>query len=234
MMKRFGFLLSLLLIASASWAQTTATIGDNTGNTYAGSRLYEINQADPTTVYHDGAQGRIKLGTGANEERTIVQFTLPGAITGPVDVTSATLRGYKTDGNDISGSNLELYLLRRIPIYNQATWNVYTTGNSWGTAGAKNTTSDVFSPASVTQTGPGTSTGYVALTSATLAADIETAINASASSIAWVVASTDAFTRIIWAAEGATDGQRPYLEFTYTAAGGGGSALPKIIQQQEH
>lgn len=203
----------------------TVTIGDNTGDTYAGSRLFELNQADPTTAYHDGSQGRVKLGTGSNEERSIVLFTLPGAITGPVTVSSATLRVYKSDGNDISGSDLLAYLLRRSPVYNQATWNVYSTGNSWGTAGAKNTTSDVFSPASVTQTGPGSSTGYVALTSAQLASDIQTAINAAASSIGWVLASTDQFTRIVLLAEGNTDGQRPYLEFTYTSGGGGGSSI---------
>lgn len=199
----------------------TVTIGDTGSNTYTGSHLAEINQADPTTPYYDGSQGRVKLGTGANEERSFVEFDLPGAITGPVTVSSATLRVYKTDGNDISGSNLEAYLLRRNPVHNQATWNVYSTGNNWGTAGAKNTTTDIVSPASVTQTGPGTSTGYVALTSATLATDIETAINAAATTIGWVIASTDAFTRIVLAADQAgTAAQRPYLEFTYTAGGG--------------
>lgn len=211
----------------------TVTIGDNTGDTYAGSRLFELNQADPTTAYHDGSQGRVKLGTGSNEERSIVLFTLPGAITGPVTVSSATLRVYKSDSNDISGSNLEAYLLRRSPVYNQATWNVYSTGNSWGTAGAKNTTSDVFSPASVTQAGPGSSTGYVALTSAQLASDIQTAINAAASSIGWVLASTDQFLRIVLLAEGNTDGQRPYLEFAYTSGGGGSSILRHMMSYYE-
>lgn len=225
MMKRFALLLSLLLASLGAIAQTTVTIGENTGNTFAGSRLFELNQADPTTVYHDGAEGRVKLGTGANEERSIVTFSGLSNVSGPVEVTAATLRVYKTNASDISASSLELYRLRRASEHLQATWNVYTTGNSWQTAGAKGAL-DVVTSATILQTGPGASTGYIAFSNAQLAQDVEDMINgATTGGIGWVIASTDQFSRIILAAEGATDTQRPYLEFTYTAAGGASGLL---------
>lgn len=197
----------------------TVTIGENTGNTYSGSRLFELNQGDPTTAYWDSSQGRIKLGTGANQELSLVLFPGLSNITGPVTVSSATLRIYQTDASDKSAITFAAHLLKRQPVYNQATWNVYSTGNNWGTGGAYNDTSDREGTAA--DTAPGSNgAGYIAFTSATLASEIQTKINAATGTIGWQLISDDQFTRIIAAAEAGTDGQRPYLEFTYTTAGG--------------
>lgn len=220
MMRMKRLLLALLLFAGSVCAQTTVTIGENTGNTYSGSRLFELNQGDPTTAYW-GTSGRLKKGLGSNEELSLSLFPGLTNIAGPVTVTSATLYIYQTTTGDQTAITIAGHLLKRAPVYDQATWNVYSTGNNWGTGGAYNDTSDREGTAF--DTSPALNgAGYIAFTSAQLATDIQTAINAAAGTIGFQLVSDDLFSRITVAYEADSDGQRPYLEFTYTAAGSSG------------
>lgn len=60
---------------------------------------------------------------------------------------SATLTLYHTSRDAGANSTLYVYRCLRNFVENQATWNSYSTGNSWGTAGARNSTTDYYSVA---------------------------------------------------------------------------------------
>lgn len=204
----------------------TVTVGGNTGNTYSGCRLVELNQGDPTTSYWDGLSGRVKLGTGANQELCLVLAPGISNITGPVTVSAASINVRQSNADDRSSTTLASHLLKRQPVYNQATWNIYSTGNNWGTGGAYNDTSDREGTAS--DTAPGSNgAGYIVFSSAQLATDIQTAINAATGTIDYQLISDNQFDRITLVGEDGADGERPYLEFTYTAAGD--VLMPQIL-----
>jgi len=74
--------------------------------------------------------------------RGLVKFDLATIPAGST-ITAATLRLYDT-ASDFSSNNrtFRAYRLLRVWVENQVTWNIYSTGNNWGTAGAGSTTTD--------------------------------------------------------------------------------------------
>lgn len=79
---------------------------------------------------------------GTQQDRGVIKFGLadiPAAAT----ITSAVLRIYD-EGVDYSDNTrtMRVYRIKRAVNLSETTWNVYSTGNNWGTAGAGNTTSD--------------------------------------------------------------------------------------------
>jgi uncharacterized LabA/DUF88 family protein len=74
-----------------------------------------------------------------NFSPSLLRFSL-AAIPSGTTITSATLSMYTTQ---VNGPGTETaYACLRNWVEDQATWNVYATGQSWGTAGGRNTTTD--------------------------------------------------------------------------------------------
>jgi len=79
---------------------------------------------------------------GTQQDRGIIKFKLDDIPTGAT-ITSAVLRIYDEGVNYASNTRtMRVYRVLRAMNLDQATWNVYSTGNNWGTAGAGNTTTD--------------------------------------------------------------------------------------------
>jgi len=108
----------------------------------------------------------------------------------------------------------------------QSTWNIYSTGNNWTTAGGTSDGNDRSSTTTATKQIFNSDNGnYVQFTSAQLAADVQDMINTPANNFGWHIERTDGSndaTYMGYTSSEGTDGQRPYLSVTYTAGGGGG------------
>jgi len=99
---------------------TTATTNAGNGNLYVG----ELN-SQPADIL-----------------RSLLQFSLSSIPSGST-ITVATLRLYDAaspfSDND---RTMRAYRCLRVWVEMECTWNIYSTGNNWGTAGCSNTTTD--------------------------------------------------------------------------------------------
>jgi len=102
-----------------------------------------IENNSPTSNYGT-SEG---LGVGEQKSitviyRSLLKFDLSGIPSGST-ITSAILT-LNSDGQDLSDQSRTMRVYRVLRAWNvsQATWNVYTTGNNWGSAGCSNTSTD--------------------------------------------------------------------------------------------
>jgi hypothetical protein len=78
--------------------------------------------------------------TGANKEHVLLKWDYSGI---PQNIYAVSSSKILTINPSVSGAQTyKFYRVLRDWVYDEATWNVYSTGNNWGTAGAENTTSD--------------------------------------------------------------------------------------------
>lgn len=208
---------------------TTATIGDNTGNSFSGTDDAPIKSYTSFQNTNYGTQIAFdvnKYGSGDNTN-AVLKFTGLSNISGPVTVTSATIYLYCTNNSSSAGSiTLDCFRLLRNWVEAQVTWNNYSTGNAWTTAGGLSSGNDIAASASAQlsiSNGVGAQLQYHAFTSAQLATDVENIINGSANNYGWLFARNDAGNDgkfHTFASSEGTDATRPYLEVVYTASGG--------------
>ncbi len=93
---------------------------------------------------------------GSNQDKVICDYDTT-SISTAATVTSATfsMYYYSASGTTPAGRTYTCYKMRRQDwVEAQATWNVYKTGSSWGTAGASNTSSDIDTTDAATATMP--------------------------------------------------------------------------------
>ncbi len=103
-----------------------------------------IDENSATTNF-EGTAPQLDVGEsniGSEKRRSLIQFDL-SSIPGGSTITGATFKIYLSSASLASNNRtMSAYRLLRNWVENQATWNVYSTGNSWGTAGASNTSTD--------------------------------------------------------------------------------------------
>jgi hypothetical protein len=92
--------------------------------------------AAPYATSNFGADS-IGVGNGLDggvTERGLLKFDLSGIPAGSV-INSATLSLYVTTDASSNARTFRVYKVKRIWVENQVTWNAYSTGNNWQTAG---------------------------------------------------------------------------------------------------
>lgn len=102
-----------------------------------------IDSTNATTNFGTNADMYVgEYGFGSQVSRALIKWDLSSIPSGST-ITGATMR-LRDIGTNLSTTNrsMRVYRCLRAWVENEATWNVYSTGNSWGTAGAGNTTSD--------------------------------------------------------------------------------------------
>lgn len=97
---------------------------------------------NPTTNYDTNVSLFVgEYNGGAQIGRALIKFDL-SSLAGKT-VASATLKIYDWGSNFADNTRtIRVYRVKRAWVSNQATWNQYSSGNNWGTAGCSNTTSD--------------------------------------------------------------------------------------------
>ena len=128
--------ISFCLISSSGWAAITTL--------YATSDT-KLNPSATTTNYDT----ETSTGSAASDNTAILfKFDIGSTGIAAADVVSADLRIY----GESRGFQHEMTVYRALRnwVSNQATWNIYSTGNNWGTSGATNSSSDYTTSHSAT------------------------------------------------------------------------------------
>lgn len=224
-MLRFSLLLLTIFLAEPGWA-VTVTVGDNTGNTHSGTDDVKLRQPNPTTNFGSDTVWEVTKYAASDHTHSVIKFPGLSSITGPVTVTAATLYMRIAAVGGAVTYTVEARRVLRDWVEGQATWNVYSTGNSWTTAGGLSDDNDRSSTISGSVS-VSPSFIYFGLTGGQFITDVQNMINGVVPNYGWhlerIGTGEDGNYRIFRSSEG-TDGQRPYLEITYTEAGGGGDA----------
>jgi len=199
---------------------SVVTIGDNTGDTYAGSIDAHFKENNPTNPFGGTTALEVhKYGVG-DHAHVAIQFSGLSNIVGPVTVSAATLYLWYVPAIGATPTVSAFRLLRNW-VESEVTWNIYSSGNNWGTAGGLGSGTDRVG--SATGSGAlGSSAQYYSITG--LAADVEAWINGTANNYGWHLERTDGAndaTYIVLEASEGTDGHRPYLEVNFTAGAAG-------------
>jgi hypothetical protein len=205
---------------------TTLVFGQNTGDTPGLTDTF-IAQDAPTTT-QDGSSGLEVSNFGATDRKnTILQFSV-AALPSGLTVTAATIRLY-LDVGDASGGSPRSMVIRRLlkqAVTAQATYNAFSTGNAWTTAGGENNADAVATPSASFDLSGLTGTGsYIDITSAGIAADIQGWKDGTFQNYGWIICRSDTSNDghyAVFRASEAADGKRPQVSVVYTTGGGGG------------
>ena len=193
------------------------TIGGRAGLTYTGVEDTTLNEAAATTNY--GSSDTLNAQSFDTRQHALIKFTGLSNITGPVTVDSVTLYIYSEGGYDQYTISVRRVLQNWVE--GQATWNIYSTGNNWNTAGGLGAASDRVSATSATFTHTNAS-GDKTASSAGMASDVEGWINGTLDNYGWMLsndASADGNYSTLGSDERATATERPYLSVDYTESG---------------
>ena len=204
----------------------TITIGDDTGTSFSGVEDVRIRLAVPTTNDGSGTTLEATAYDVGDDNRLLIRFTglsnIPSTAT--IDSVTMTLNCSANTANTAAPNEVEVYRCTRAWVEGQATWNVYSSGNSWATAGGRGTGDS--EAATSLLAAPGDTTGDKTFSSAGMVADVQAWVNGSVVNNGWILKhsgdpSASLLTKVFEfvSSEGA-DGNRPVLSVTYTEAGG--------------
>ena len=184
---------------------------DTTGyDTYINSSTPNTNNNSTILIVGEG-------NTSVDVARTLIKFDL-SSIPANAVIQDATLSLWFSTDISSNARTMRAYRVLRNWVEAQATWNIYSTGNNWGTAGCANTTTDREA----------TDIGSVSV-SASETPDTEKQISLTASKVQeWVSGTTANYGLLIQmdtesndayafhSSGGATAGYRPKLVINYT------------------
>lgn len=136
--------LTFSFIPSQSWElsriQTASAAGTcRTTNYYATTDTY-LHEGNPTTNYGASTTLDVRNTQAGDARHALLRWDLTGLPPGS-QVTSASITLYV---QQTTNRTYNLYQMRRNWVENQATWNIWSTGFNWTTAGARNTTDDRY------------------------------------------------------------------------------------------
>ncbi len=196
------------------------TVGENTADDFSGCEDTYLDMDNPTDNPDTATTFRVAWYSATLRYNGIIKFAGLSNIDSSSTVNSSTM--YLMPHND--GDALE-YSARRVlqtVVSDQTTWNIYSTGNNWGTAGGLSDGTDRTGTAEGTDTLTGSVQQYEGMTGLQSIAQnwidgtytnngLHLQSTASAEGDPW---------RHVISSEGA-DGSRPYISVDYTASGGG-------------
>lgn len=146
-MRKLIILWMLLTAPAWAWEFTIQDAGSAnvTDDAYIHAPSPTMNYCGSSTMMIGSAYG-VRKGWVAFW--TLSDSLALAAYTGTVDSLKLTLTYSGAAGEFTSPDSMSIKAraCRRVPINCELTWNEYSTGNSWTTAGAGNTTSDVYDP----------------------------------------------------------------------------------------
>jgi hypothetical protein len=198
-MKTFLFLFFFLFSNVLADSTTTIAISDT-----------ELRQSSATTNY--GSATTLLVGDSANgNQRSILTFTLPN-----ISGTITNIKLHVVFSSTLTKSMNAHLLTRNNWVENQATWNIYSTGNNWTSSGGDYSTL-IGNTSSISNTDTIFDFGTSTNSSFNDRLDILLKLNTESSS-GWSLP----FNSV----ENSTG--KPYLEITYTpsSGGGGGTSTP--------
>lgn len=205
--------------AASGGTPYSKTFGNNTTNDYSGVHDTYLELASPTTNYGSNDDIFIDRYDASYHRNSLIRFTGLSNIPSNATITSVVLTLYNYQSN--GAPTLDLHKVLRDWVLAEATWNIYSTGNSWGTGGCENFGTDCTAGASASTTA--TPSSYIQWGSTSqMVADVQSWVNGSATNNGWLVVRQDAgednaFTHCYSSDRQFADGYLPYLTVEYTA-----------------
>jgi hypothetical protein len=169
---------------------TTTTL--QRGNTTVTDAI--IYSANPTTNYGTATYLMLgdQSGTADTSTRDVIYFDT-SSISAASTVTSATFSAYMYGAASNAGDGSQATTMRRL-LRNwnesQVTWNVYSSGNSWTTAGAGSDGNDRIAAISATRShnnSGGAAGAYVDWTGSTLTTDVQNFVDGGYTNYGWLL-----------------------------------------------
>ncbi len=118
---------------------TTTTFTSNTSGGVGGCSTQQIDESTPTTVNPETA-GVVEMNNFAAGDtgRTLIRFTGVAAAIPPGSTITAVKGRVALDFSTNSAPAFEVgwFKMLRAWVKSQSTWNIFSTGNNWQTAGA--------------------------------------------------------------------------------------------------
>jgi len=197
---------------------TFNSIAYDAGNMWTGVNDTQLAKATPATNSNAAATLGLSNYSEANISTATIVFTGLSNIPATATVKSITL-GYYVSHAMTTTSSITSHRLLLNHVVTEETWNIYSTGNNWNTAGAAYNDLDRSSTVS-NVIATGTTTGWKTtgvLEAGQLMTDVQNFIDGGNSNYGWVIYMPDAPADeylTITSSDG-TDGQRPYLKIIY-------------------
>ena len=188
------------------------TIGDNTADDFAGTEDAYFRSDAPTSNYGSDATIRAYGSTARNG---VLSFSGFANVPAGATINDITQYIYNTSGITSSIFSFRRVLLNWVEA--QITWNIYSTGNNWNTAGGLGDDTDRSSTVSGTVTV--TTTGWYSNSDAQWITDHQNFLDGTWNNYGYHIQNGTTTFGLFASSEG-TDGQRPYIEIDYTAGGG--------------
>lgn len=200
---------------------TTITIGERTGtDTFAGVQDTDLDETAPTANHGTDGEHQLTQYLSTAKVWPIFRFTGLSNIPAGATISDAQLSIYCTNA-DIA-ANFDVFRVLRNWVVSEATWNIYSTGNNWATAGAGGSGTDIAASAS----GTGTTSGAADIgtrrvfTGAGMITDVQNIVNGG-SNHGWVIkrnygGADDNQYFYLASSDNATTANRPFLTVTYT------------------
>jgi hypothetical protein len=206
----------------AMGAEQTATIQPDAADTFIAKEAATSNFGTLVQFYAGDTSG----GAGDHATRALIKFDVSSVSVAAL-VLTATMQLYE-DAADNSGGiaspwTVNVHRLLKNWVEAQATWNIYSTGNNWGTGGASGDGVDRVAVASSTLAMDATPAGgFVSFTG--LRADVQGFIDGSLNNYGWLImtptaegSSATVYNRFFSLDYGVA-GNRPKLVVTYRLA----------------
>ncbi len=222
-MKKLLFIIICLLVLPLAASATEVTYQQGADG-YSGSYDTMIkghpNYVDDNYYTVTSIEAECYENSSNDIAKTLIKFDL-SAIPSTATITAVTIafrqgEGYGTD-------TLTVRRLLRNWVDTQATWNIYSTGNNWATAGAGADT-DRSSTESTSLSVDGTVEVKTFPSTSQLVADVQGFVNGTLNNYGWIIYDTsnndDYHYHFLNSAEKGTISQRPKITITYTPGGG--------------
>lgn len=229
---RIGFSFDDRLLPPAAYPYvidpTTTLQPDSTG--------FDTQIIDTTPTTNFGTNVNIYTGDGSSTSsdatRILIKYDVSSIPSGDA-VTAATFSLYENDANSGNGGpingDIDLQKLRRDWVEAQTTWNIWSTGNNWTTAGAADITNDLYAAVSATVNLDNVAAAaFVDWTGATLTDDVQSFVNGSLSNYGWRMKSTKDNAGVsprgynqFSSSDNVTASQRPKLVVTHAESSAG-------------
>src|ERR1700754_745345 len=131
----------------------TITLSRRTGASFASGTDTYLTENAPTDNNDTITSFQVFSWASGDRGHALLSFTGLSNIPGGSTITAASL--VLAANSIVTGHVIEMYECLRAAVESQATWNIYSTGNNWGTAGALGSGTDRSASALASATMPG-------------------------------------------------------------------------------
>lgn len=209
----------------------TVIIGDVDGADFSGAEDNQIQQDNATSNFGDSSFLEANKYEVGGHHNSVLKFSGIDSLPSPLTVSSATLYLRVTSGSATTDT-ITIKVLNRLWVEMECTWNIYSTGNNWSTAGGLHETDDRSSTISASAAINNTQE-YKSFTAAQLATDVKDMADGGHGNYGWHLERTDdendEHYKVFASSDHGTTTIRPYISVTYEEGGGDAEVTPPAL-----